>query len=142
MSILGKIKKFIIDIIGDADAVSVLISDCEVPDKEFDEGIKGYDNTLDAIADGKFGYRPEFDKLLRRYGRTFKGPKPSEKKYQESNVFTRTKKNAWLYDSINEALRQQAESAAQFSCDEEPKSFKEKIQKAEFVEVEIVDTER
>ena len=142
VKLVSIIKNFFLDIIGDAIGCATVMVDHDLSSKEYRDRIKGYDNVLDAIADGKFGYSEDYEKLLHKYGRTFKGQKTTEQakqKEQESNVFTRTKKNAWLYDSINESLRRQAESAKEYNCDEEPKSFKEKVQKAEVVDAEIID---
>lgn len=138
VNIFTKIKNSILDIIGDAIGCATVIVDHNLSSKDYADRIKGYDNVLDAIADGKFGYSKEYEDLLRKYGRTFNGNRTNKQSDQgESNTFKRTKSNTWMYDSINESLRRQAEFVDDYG--EKPKSFKEKVQEAEFVEAEVID---
>jgi len=141
VNIFTKIKNSILDFIGDLLGTAMVLIDHDWASKDYKgyaERIKGYDNILDAIADGKFGYSQDYENLLRKYGRTFNGNKTNKQSDQgESNTFKRTKSNAWMYDSINESLRKQAEFVDDY--EKKPKSFKEIVQEAEFVEAEVID---
>lgn len=133
MNIIRKAIKFLTDTIGESSAVSNLISDHGVSVETLKIASSKYGNLLDAIADGFFGNKPDLIKIAKRYGRQIKSS-VTNKRSDDSNAFVRTKRNAWLFDAINESLRQSAQSTDY----QEPQSFKDKIRNAEFVEAEVI----
>ena len=145
MGIFSKIKNSVLDIVGDAIGFATVVVDHNLSSKELRDRTAGHDNILDAIAEGKFGYDPKYEKLLRKYGRVYKGSKTNEQASRETNerdsdVFT-DNDDAWMNDYMRyfDAVYGQSASFNDNSCEEKPKSFKEKVKDAEFVEAEVID---